>query len=85
MTKVFVLMGGLVGDAQGYPIAVFKTKKDLRKFVKSEYPEVRGTNRMEPNELYWEDDNLGWLKCDDIAPLLQGDECTKPLEWPISP
>lgn len=83
MIKLFVLMAGTVGDAQGYPIAVFKTKKDLRKFVKSEYPEAKGTNRIEPNEMYWEDDT-GWLKCDDIIPLLQGDECTMPVDWPES-
>jgi hypothetical protein len=84
MTKVFVLMTGIVGDDQGYPIAVFKNKKDLRKFVKSEFPKAKGTNRIEPDEMYWEND-LGWFKCDDPTPLLQGDECTKPLEWPISP
>jgi hypothetical protein len=51
--------------------------------VKYEYPEAKGTNRMEPNELYWEHD-IGWLKCDDIIPLLQGKECTMPVDWPES-
>lgn len=79
MIKLFVLMVGIRGDAQGYPLAAFKTKSDLRKFVKYEYPEARGTNRIEPNELYWEDD-VEWLRCDDTIPLLQGEECTMPLD-----
>ncbi len=82
MTKLFVLMAGLTGDAQGYPVAAFKTKSDLRKFVKNEYPDARGTNRMEPNEMYWEDSS-GWVKCDDTIPLIQGEECNMPLDWPI--
>jgi len=72
MIKLFVLMVGIRGDAQGYPLAAFKTKSDLRKFVKYEYPEAKGTNRIEPNELYWEDD-IEWLRCDDTTPLLQGE------------
>jgi hypothetical protein len=82
MIKLFVLMVGSIGDSQGYPLAAFKTKSDLRKFVKYEYPEAKGTNRMEPNELYWEDD-IEWLRC-DTTPLLQGEECTMPVEWPKS-
>lgn len=82
MIKLFVLMVGSIGDSQGYPLAAFKTKSDLRKFVKYEYPEAKGTNRIKPNELYWEDD-IEWLRCDTI-PLLQGDECTMPVDWPKS-
>jgi len=83
MIKLFVLMIGSIGDSQGYPLAVFKTKSDLRKFVKYEYPEAKGTNRIKPNDLYWEDD-IEWLRC-DTTPLLQGDECTMPVDWPKSP
>jgi len=68
--KIHILMTGLRGDCQGYPQAAFKTKKDLKRYVKKEYPEARGINRMEPNELYWEDEQGRWFRCDDQIELV---------------
>lgn len=69
--KIHILMTGLRGDCQGYPEAAFKTKKALREFMRKEFPEARGTNRMEPNELYWEDEHGGWARCDTQIELVE--------------
>jgi hypothetical protein len=47
------------------PEAAFKTKKAMMAFIKQEYPDARGTNRMEKNELYWEEHNI-WLTAEKI-------------------
>ena len=45
--------------------AAFKTKKALKKYIKQEYPDAKGTNRMEKNELYWELDG-GYFSCEEV-------------------
>lgn len=69
--KIHILMTGLRGNYHGYPEAAFKTKKALRNYIKSEFPEARGVNRMEPGELYWEDESGWWAKCDTQIDLIQ--------------
>ena len=40
--------------ASSVPEAAFKTKKALKEYIKKEYPDAKGTNRVEKDELYWE-------------------------------
>ncbi len=40
--------------ANSIPESAFKTKKALKEYIKKEYPDAKGINRMEKNELYWE-------------------------------
>lgn len=79
MQKIYILMSGLKGDCQGYPEAAFKSKSDLRKYIKTNHPDSKGTNRMYKDELYWECE-IGWLRCDDEILFLQGSECTVPVD-----
>lgn len=69
--KLYILMSGQIGDCQGYPHAAFKSKKDVRKYIKKHHPYIRGINRMEPNELYWEDELGSWFRCDDEIHLIK--------------
>jgi hypothetical protein len=66
--KIYILFSGHISCDKGSPIAAFKTKKALREFVREEYPDARGPNRMEKNEMYWEDE-CWWIKCDDQIDL----------------
>ena len=50
--NIFILMNG--HGTGSFPEAAFKTKKALKEYIKKEYPDAKGTNRMEKNELYWE-------------------------------
>jgi hypothetical protein len=64
--KIYVLLNG--HGANGLPEAAFKTKKALRDYIKQEYPDAKGTNRMEKDELYWELDG-GWFNCEEVELL----------------
>lgn len=64
--KIYVLLNG--HGANGLPKAAFKTKKALRDYIKQEYPDAKGTNRMEKDELYWELAG-GWFNCEEVELL----------------
>jgi hypothetical protein len=50
--NIFILMNGCGGNSIAE--AAFKTKKALKQYIKKEYPDAKGTNRVEKDELYWE-------------------------------
>ncbi len=62
--KVYILFQGWRNSSNGYPIAAFRTKKQLRKWVKDNYPDYKGIGRVDPNEMYWQEE-FYWLKCED--------------------
>lgn len=41
-----------------------KLEKQLRKWVKDNYPNYKGVGRVDPNEMYWQEDCC-WLNCED--------------------
>jgi len=51
--------------ANSIPEAAFKTKKALKEYIKQEYPDAKGTNRMEKDELYWELAG-GYFNCEEV-------------------
>jgi hypothetical protein len=63
--KIYLLSSGLIGDGSAAPEAAFTTKKAMLAYIKKEYPDARGTNRMEKDELYWEYE-LGWVMAEKI-------------------
>ena len=62
--KVYILFQGYRNNSNGLPIAAFRTKKQLRKWVKDNYPDYKGIARVNPNEMYWQEE-FYWLKCED--------------------
>ena len=58
----------MAGCSNDLPEAAFKTKKAMLKYIKENYPNAKGLNRMEKNENYWEDDTM-WLWADKIELL----------------
>ena len=62
---IYLLSTGFLSESRALPEAAFKTKKAMMAFIKQEYPDARGTNRMEKNELYWEEHNI-WLTAEKI-------------------
>ena len=62
---IYVLSSAFKGSDRGLPDAAFKTKKALLAYIKREYPDAKGTNRMEKNELYWEDGSM-WYNAEQI-------------------
>ena len=63
--KIYILSSGLQGCSNDLPEAAFKTHKAMLKYIKENYPDAKGTSRVEPNEHYWEDDSM-WLWADKI-------------------
>jgi hypothetical protein len=66
--KIYILSSGLHGCSNDLPEAAFKTHKAMLKYIKENYPDAKGTSRVEPNEHYWEDDSM-WLWADKIELL----------------
>lgn len=66
--NIYILSTALRGETKGLPEAAFKTKKAMMEYIRTEYADAKGTNRMEKNELYWEHDT-GWINAERI-PLL---------------
>lgn len=70
--KLFVLFDGIAGDDRGIPVAIFKTKKALKQYVRMRYPQAVGRNRESKSELYWEydgdpgDTGAGWLRAEEV-------------------
>jgi hypothetical protein len=62
--KIYILFQGYRNNSNGLPIAAFRTKKQLRKWVKDNYPDYKGVGRVDPNEMYWQEE-FYWLKCED--------------------
>lgn len=62
--KIYILFQGYRNNSNGGPIAAFRTKKQLRKWVKENYPTYEAIGRVDPNEMYWQED-FYWLKCED--------------------
>lgn len=62
---IYVLSSAFKGSDRGLPDAAFTTKKAMLAYIKREYPEARGSNRMEKNEMYWEDDTM-WYNAEKI-------------------
>jgi hypothetical protein len=62
--KVYILFQGWRNNSNGHQIAAFRTKKQLRKWVKDNYPDYKGVGRVDPNEMYWQEEFF-WLKCED--------------------
>jgi hypothetical protein len=63
--KIYILLNAFKGDGRGLPEAAFKTKKAMMAYIRKEFPDARGTNRMEKNELYWEDETM-WYNAETI-------------------
>ena len=62
--KVYILFQGWRNNSNGSPIAAFRTKKSVRDYVKKNYPYYEGVCRVDPNEMYWQEE-FYWLKCED--------------------
>jgi hypothetical protein len=66
--KIYILSSGFIECNNDLPEAAFKTKKAMLKYIKENYPNAKGLNRMEKNENYWEDDTM-WLYSSKIELL----------------
>lgn len=62
--KVYILFHGWRNNCNGYPVAAFKSKKAVRDYVVKKFPDMKGTQRLEPNEMYWQSEDY-WLRCED--------------------
>ena len=63
--KIYILSSNFKGNDRCLPDAAFKTKKSMMAYIRKEFPDARGTNRMEKNELYWEDETM-WYNAETI-------------------
>jgi hypothetical protein len=63
--EIYILSSAFKSNDRGLPDAAFKTKKALLAYIRKEFPDARGTNRMEKNELYWEDETM-WYNAEKI-------------------
>jgi len=61
--KVYILFQGNRNNSNGLPIAAFRTKKLVRDYVKKNYPDYEAIGRVDPNEMYWQEE-FNWLKCE---------------------
>jgi len=66
--KIYILSSGIQGCSNDLPEAAFKTKKAMTSYIKKHYPNAIGKSRIEPDELYWEDESM-WLWADKIKLL----------------
>lgn len=62
--KIYILFQGWRNNSNGCPIAAFRTKKQLRKWVKDKYPDYKVIGRVDPNEMYWQEE-FYWLKAEN--------------------
>lgn len=62
--RVYILSHGWRNNSVGYPVGAFKTKRSVREYVRSKFPQMKGTHRLNPNEMYWQSEGE-WMKCDD--------------------
>ena len=62
---IYLLSSGVTGSGGAVPEAAFTTKKAMIAYIRREYADAKGTNRMDKDELYWEHD-IGWLMAEKI-------------------
>jgi hypothetical protein len=62
--KIYILFQGWRNNCANHPIAAFRSKKSVRDYVRKNYPDYQGVQRMEPNQMYWQSE-YEWLRCED--------------------